>query len=83
MRPLRRRVSSGTERRKWAKGKRVCHHHARSLEIYWLLLVFAMTLERLWRLRYLHTAPHPPRTAIELLRRLRWSLASPPPVDTS
>ena len=63
--------------------RHVPHHHARSLEIYWLLLVFAMTLERLWRLRYLHRGTHPPRTAIELLRRLRWSLVAPPPVDTS
>lgn len=64
--------------------RHIPHHHARSLEIYWLLLVFALTLERLWRLRYLHRGTHPPQTAIELLRRLRWSLASPPaPADTS
>ncbi len=57
--------------------RHVPHHHAGSLEVDWLLLVFAMTLERLWRLRYLHRGTHRPRTAIELLRRRRSTRAEP------
>lgn len=61
----------------------VCHHQANSLLIQWLLVAFALTLERLWRLRYLHRGTHPFHTAIELVRLLRLALASPSAFDTS
>jgi len=59
------------------------HHHANSLLISWLLVALALTIERLYRLRYLHRGIHRPRTAIELVRLLRLSLGSPRPPDTS
>jgi hypothetical protein len=59
------------------------HHHANSLLIRWLLICFALTIERLYRLRYLHRGRHAPHTAIELVRRLRLALCPPRPPDTS
>ena len=59
------------------------HHHANSLLICWLLLILALTIERLYRLRYLHRGTHAPHSAIELLRLLRLSLAAPIHSDTS
>ena len=37
----------------------ICDHHPRSLLIVWLLTCWALTLERLYRLRYLHRGTHP------------------------
>lgn len=54
------------------------HHHANSILIDWLLLLLAMILERLYRLRYLRRGSHPSPTAIELVRLLRLGLSSPP-----
>lgn len=54
----------------------IAHHEANSLLIRWLLIILAMTIERLYRLRYLRRGSHTPATAIELLRRLRLSLAA-------
>lgn len=59
------------------------HHEANSLLITWLLTAFALTVERLYRLRYLHRGLHPIRTAVDLLRALRVSLGRPLPTDTS
>jgi hypothetical protein len=59
------------------------HHHANSLLLCWLLLSLALTIERLYRLRHLHRGNHPPHSAIELLRQLRLSLATPNSADTS
>ena len=61
----------------------IAHHQANSLLIHWLLIIFAMTIERLYRLRYLHRGAHPPMSAIELVRLLRISLVSPPRADSS
>ena len=58
------------------------HHHARSVLVMWLLTIFALTIERLYRLRYLHRGRHRPATPIEFLRMLRLSLAPPRPLDT-
>jgi hypothetical protein len=55
----------------------VHHHHPASLRISWLLVMFALTLERLFRLRYLHRGNHCPPAAIALVRRFRLSLAVP------
>lgn len=52
-----------------AQARHTPHHHARSLEIYWLLLVLALSLERLWRLRYLHRGTTVPGLNRQLPRR--------------
>lgn len=59
------------------------HHHANSLLANWLLTIFALTIERLYRLRYLHRGGHRPATAIEFVRLLRLSLCPPRAPDTS
>ena len=51
----------------------ICHHERQSLLAVWLLTCLALTLERLYRLRYLHRGTHPLRTAIDLL--LLWQLS--------
>jgi hypothetical protein len=61
----------------------ITHHDANSLLVCWLLLLLALTIERLYRLRYLRRGTHTPHSAIDLLRLLRLSLASPVPADTS
>lgn len=61
----------------------LCHHQANSVVISWLLIFFALVIERLYRLRYLHRGMHQVRSAIELVRLLRLSLAGPPTPDTS
>lgn len=55
----------------------IAHHEANSLLVHWLLILLALTIERLYRLRYLRRGNHPPMTAIELQRLLRLSLAVP------
>jgi hypothetical protein len=59
------------------------HHHEHSLLIVWLLTCLALTLERLYRLRYLHRGLHPVRTSINLLRLLIFSLSIPVVTDSS
>jgi len=49
------------------------HHHANSLLVGWLLTPVALTIERLYRLRYLHRGRHRPVTAIAFVRALRLS----------
>ena len=61
----------------------ICHHHPNSLLTLWLLLALGLTIERLYRVRYLHRGDHPVRTAIELLRILWFHLAVPDTADTS
>ena len=52
----------------------VCHHHPNSLLINWLLIALTLTLERLYRCRYLHRGTHSILQAISLLRLLWISL---------
>jgi hypothetical protein len=59
------------------------HHHERSLLIVWLLTCLALTLERLYRRRYLHRGSHPVRTAINLYRLLLLTLSLPVVADSS
>jgi len=59
------------------------HHHERSLLIVWLLTCLSLTLERLFRLRYLHRGVHPVRTAIELFRLLLLGLSTPVVTDST
>ena len=55
----------------------ICHHHANSVLINWLLCLLAMVIERLYRLRYLHRGHHPVRSAEQLCRLLWLSLSRP------
>jgi hypothetical protein len=61
----------------------ICHHHPRSLLVTWRLVALALTIERLYRLRYLHRGSHRPRQAVELLRLLWLSLSAPHVLDSS
>jgi Transposase DDE domain len=63
--------------------KHIRHHHERSLLMVWLLTCLALTLERLYRLRYLHRGLHPMRTAIDLLRLLVLGLSIAVVTDSS
>jgi hypothetical protein len=55
----------------------ICHHHPNSLLITWLLTSLALSIERLYRLRYLHRGMHRPHTAVELVQLLWLSLSRP------
>lgn len=61
----------------------ICHHHHNSILIMWLLNALTLTIERLYRLRYLHRGLHPRLSAIELCRLLWLNLARSFPPDTS
>jgi len=61
----------------------ICHHHSNSLLIEWLLIMLALTIERLYRLRYLHRGCHRQRTGAELCFALWVNLVRPRPADTS
>ncbi len=61
----------------------ICHHHPNSLLITWLLTSLALTIERLYRLRYLHRGKHPLRTAADFVHLLWLSLSRPVSADTS
>jgi IS4 transposase len=61
----------------------LCDHHPASLLIVWLLTCLALSLERLYRLRYLHRGTHPPLAAIDLLRILLLALSAPAFADSS
>lgn len=59
------------------------HHHDNSILIVWLLHALALTIERLYRLRYLHRGSHPRLSAIELCRLLWLNLPRSLPPNTS
>ena len=59
------------------------HHHERNLLLVWLLTCLGLTLERLYRLRYLHRGSHPVRTAVDLFRLLQLGLSLPVVSDSS
>lgn len=62
------------------------HHEENSLLVCWLLILLALTIERLYRQRYLHRGCSPVRAPITLVRQLRLALsvARPSPThDTS
>lgn len=60
----------------------ICHHERHSLLLVWLLTCLALTVERLYRVRYLHRGTHPVRAAIDLLLLLELSLGRPVPTVT-
>jgi hypothetical protein len=61
----------------------ICHHHANSLLIGWLLTMLALTIERLYRLRYLRRGLHAPRSGADLILTLWVNLFRPCPADSS
>lgn len=60
----------------------ICHHHANSILIVWLLSALALLIERLYRLRYLHRGDHEIRSAMDLFTYLWLSLGTRSPPDT-
>jgi hypothetical protein len=56
----------------------ICHHHLNSLLINWLIIALTLTLERLYRNRYLHRGIHSVLEPINLLRLLWISLGRSP-----
>ena len=61
----------------------ICHHEPHSLLAVWLLTALALTIERLYRIRYLHRGTHPILPAITLWQLLWLSLSWPTPDDSS
>jgi len=61
----------------------LCHHEANSLLLVWLLTALALTIERLYRVRFLHRGTHPVREAIDFCQSLWLSLSRPLAHDTS
>jgi hypothetical protein len=59
------------------------HHHPNSLRIQWLLTCLALTVERLYRLRYLRRGTHASRSPAAFLLLLWLSLARAPITDSS
>jgi len=59
------------------------HHHENSLLLAWLLNALALTIERLYRLRYLHRGSHPRLSAVEFCRLLWLNLSRPLVPNTS
>lgn len=60
----------------------ICHHHPNSILVVWLLLLMALVIERLYRIRYLHRGRHRILSAEQLCRRL-WLSLSLPSLNTS
>jgi hypothetical protein len=52
----------------------ICHHQPNSLLVNWLIIALTLTLERLYRCRYLHRGKHPVLKPVELFRLLLLSL---------
>ena len=61
----------------------IAHHHANSLLIGWLLIMLALTIERLYRLRYLHRGKHRVPTGAQMLLYLWLSLSRPHAANSS
>jgi hypothetical protein len=55
--------------------KHLCHHHPNSMLVVWLLTALAMTIDRLYRHRYLHRGTHSILAPIDLVRLLRARLS--------
>jgi len=44
----------------------ICHPEPNSMRVVWLLILLAMVVERLYRMRYLHRGEHAIRSAADL-----------------
>jgi hypothetical protein len=60
----------------------ICHHQPNSILIVWLLILLALVIERLYRLRYLRRGEHGIRSAADLHASLWLTLGSRCPPDT-
>lgn len=61
----------------------LCHHEKNSVLLNYLITLLALTIERLYRIRYLHRGTHAPRSAEQLCRLLWVSLSRPLAVNSS
>jgi Transposase DDE domain len=61
----------------------ICHHEPNSILVVWLLILLALVIERLYRIRYLHRGENGIRSAIDLHDYLWLTLGSPRPPDSS
>jgi hypothetical protein len=57
----------------------ICHHEPHSVLMVWLLILLALVIERLYRLRYLRRGDHGIRSTMDLFTYLWLSLGSPQP----
>jgi hypothetical protein len=60
----------------------ICHHEPTSILIVWLLMLLAMVIERLYRIRYLHRGEHGIRSAADLCTHLWLTLGTRSPPDS-
>ncbi|HUD67599.1 MAG TPA: transposase [Candidatus Sulfotelmatobacter sp.] len=60
-----------------------CHHEQNSVLLNYLLTLLALTIERLYRIRFLHRGTHTVRSAEQLCRILWVALSRPLAPDTS
>jgi hypothetical protein len=60
----------------------ICHHHANSILIVWLLIALALVIERLYRTRHLHRGQHGIRSAMNLHDFLWLTLGTGSPPNT-
>jgi hypothetical protein len=60
-----------------------CHHEKNSVLLNYLITLLALTIERLYRIRYLHRGTHAVRSAEQLCRLLWVSLSCPLSPNTS
>jgi hypothetical protein len=61
----------------------ICHHEPNSILMVWLLILLAMVIERLYRMRYLHRGEHGIRSAVDLYLYLWLTLGSRSPPDST
>jgi hypothetical protein len=61
----------------------IAHHEPNSMLLSWLLLLLAMPIERLYRVRYLRRGGHAVRSAIDLVYGLWLNLGGGPSPDSS
>jgi len=61
----------------------ISHYRANGPLIAWPLAMLALTIERLYRLRYLHRGKHAPRSSAELFLILWVNLFRPCSANTS
>jgi hypothetical protein len=60
----------------------ICHHEPNSILVVWLLILLAIVIERLYRMRYLHRGEHGIRSAADLCTYLWLTLGSRSSPDT-
>jgi hypothetical protein len=61
----------------------ICHHKLNSALIVWLLILLALVIERLYRIRYLHRGEHGIRSPADLCTFLWLTLGFRSPPDST